>query len=211
MTTLTALPLADVLNRLAAPTAAPGGGAAAALTGALGSAVGAMVATLPPSRHDTPDDRTRLARAAATLHRQRLALAALADADTAAVTSMMAAARARKASADADDAARTVANAAVADTAREATRVPLETARRCGEALDALRDVAACGARVAMSDVFVAVALLKAAADAAASNVRANLADLGDEAFVGDATRQLTRTLDGVARAAHAAMALLQE
>jgi formiminotetrahydrofolate cyclodeaminase len=89
--------------------------------------------------------------------------------------------------------------------------VPLETSRLCAEALERTRDVAAAGARVATSDIFVAVGLLKAAADGAASNVRANIEGLADEAFVRETTRQLTSTLDAVARAAHASMAALQD
>jgi formiminotetrahydrofolate cyclodeaminase len=51
----------------------------------------------------------------------------------------------------------------------------------------------------------------KAAADGAASNVRANIEGLADETFARETTRQLTRTLDAVARAAHASMATLQD
>ena len=89
--------------------------------------------------------------------------------------------------------------------------MPLEISRQCAEALERTRDVAAAGARVATSDVFVAIGLLKAAADGAASNVRANIEGLPDETFVRETTRQLTRTLDAVARAAHAAISSLQD
>lgn len=207
MTPLTSLPLADLLDRIAAPTPAPGGGAAAAIAGALGASVSAMVASLPRTRHDTPDERTRLDVAARDLAAHRVALARLADADTAAVHALMAAGRLPKATAAEADARRL----ARAEATHEATRVPLETSRLCAEALERTREVAAAGARVAASDIFVAIGLLKAAADGAAANVRANIEGLGDETFVRDTTRQLTRTLDTVARAAHAAMASLQD
>ncbi len=207
MSPLTSLPLADLLDRIAAPTPAPGGGAAAAIAGALGASVSAMVASLPRTRHDTPDERTRLDLAARDLAAHRVALARLADDDTAAVAALMAAARLPHAStADAD-----TRRQALAAATREATRVPLETSRLCAEALERTRDVAAAGARVAVSDIFVAIGLLKAAADGAASNVRANIEGLADETFVRESTRQLTRTLDAVARAAHASMATLQD
>lgn len=207
MTPLTSLPLAGVLDRIAAPTAAPGGGAAAAIAGALGASVAAMVAALPRTRRGVPDERARLDLAARDLTAHRTALARLADADTAAVLALMAAAR----QPDAADGERAARRQAMAEATREATRVPLETARLCAEALERTRDVAGACARVAASDVFVAIGLLKAAADGAASNVRANIEGLGDETFVRDTTRQLTRTLDAVARAAHAAIAALQE
>ena len=207
MNPLTSLPLAELLDRIAAPTPAPGGGAAAAITGAIGAALSAMVASLPRTRHDSADERTRLDLAARDLAAHRVALARLADDDAAAVEALIAAARRPHGTAAEAD----VRRQAMADAAREATRVPLETSRLCAEALERTRDVAAAGARVAVSDVFVAIGLLKAAADGAASNVRANIEDLTDEAFVRETTRQLTRTLDAVARAAHASMATLQD
>lgn len=206
MSPLTSLPLSDLLDRIAAPTPAPGGGAAAAIVGALGASVSAMVASLPRTRHDTPDERTRLDLAARDLAAHRVALARLADDDTAAVNALVAAAHLPHATAADADARRQ----ALAEATREATRVPLETSRLCAEALERTRDVAAAGARVAVSDIFVAISLLKAAADGAASNVRANIEGLADETFVRETTRQLTRTLDAVARAAHASMATLQ-
>lgn len=207
MNPLTSLPLADLLDRIAAPTPAPAGGAAAAIAGALGASVSAMVASLPRTRHGTPDERTRLDLAARELAAYRVALARLADEDTAAVQALISATRLPRTTAAEADARRQ----ALAEATREATRVPLETARLCADALDRSRDVAAMGARVAVSDVFVAIGLLKAAADGAASNVRANIEELDDETFVRETTRQLTRTLDAVARAAHASMATLQD
>lgn len=207
MNPLTSLPLADLLDRIAAPTPAPGGGAAAAIAGALGASVSAMVASLPRTRHNTPDERVRLDLAARDLAAHRVALARLADDDTAAVEALIAAARRPHGTAAEADAR----HQAMADATREATRVPLETSRLCAEALERTRDVAAAGARVAASDILVAIGLLKAAADGAASNVRANIEGQADETFVRETTRQLTRTLDAVARAAHASMATLQD
>lgn len=207
MSPLTSLPLADVLDRIAAPTPAPAGGAAAAIAGALGASVSAMVASLPRTRHGTPDERTRLDLAARELGAHRVALARLADEDTAVVQALMSAARLPHTTAPETGARRE----ALAAATREATRVPLETSRLCAEALERTRDVAAMGARVAVSDVLVAIGLLKAAADGAASNVRANIEGMDDETFVRETTRQLTRTLDAIARAAHASMATLQE
>lgn len=199
--------LAQILEHLAAPTPSPGGGTAAALAGALGAAVGGMCAALPRTRHGTPEERTRLDDVARELAMHRARLVALADDDGVAVTAMMAAMRLPMTTA-ADAAVR---RETLAEATRRATRVPLETVRVCAAALDRMRDVAVMGARVAASDVFAAIGLLKASADGAASNVRTNLHGLDDEAYVRETTRQLSRALDGVARAAHAAMAALQE
>jgi formiminotetrahydrofolate cyclodeaminase len=205
--TLATEPLAAVLDRIAAPTPSPGGGTAAALAGAMGAALGHMCAALPRTRHGRADERHRLDEAARDLTAQRVRLLALADEDAAAVQGLMAAAR-LPASSVAEQTAR---REALAEATRQATHVPLETVRACARALDCMRDVAAMGARVAASDVFVAIGLLRASADGAAANVRANLQGLDDEAFVRETTHQLSRTLDGAARAGHAASAALQE
>ena len=207
MTPLTSLSLADVLDRIAAPTPAPGGGAAAAIAGALGASVGAMVAALPRTRHGTPDERTRLDVVAGELAAHRVVLTRLADDDAIAVMALIAAYRRPQTTAG----EREVRRQGIAESTREATRVPLEISKQCAEALERTRVVAAAGARVATSDVFVAIGLLKAAADGAAANVRANIDGLPDETFVRETTRQLTRTLDAVARAAHAAISSLQD
>ncbi|MFN7979559.1 MAG: cyclodeaminase/cyclohydrolase family protein [Vicinamibacterales bacterium] len=200
-------PFSDVLDRIAAPTASPGGGSAAALAGALGAAVGQMCAGLPRTRHGTPEERARLDEAVRDFAAHRARLVALAADDEKAVAALMKAARRPHGTAAADEARAE----ALADATRVATRVPLATLRVCAAALERLRDVAAMGARVAASDVGVAIGLLKTSADGAASNVRANLHGLDDEAFVRETTRQLSRLLDGVARAAHAALAALQD
>lgn len=197
---------ADLLDRIAAPTASPGGGTAAALAGALGAAVSQMCASLPRTRHGRPEERDRLDDAAREFAAHRARLEALATDDARAVTSLMQAARLPRDT----DAAKVARADAIADATRHATRVPLDTVRVCAAALERLRDVAAMGTRVATSDVIVAIGLLKTAADGAASNVRTNLHDLDDEAFVRETTRQLSRLLDGAARAAHAALAALQ-
>lgn len=207
MTQLATLPLAELLERFAAPTPAPGGGAAAAIAGAIGAAVSAMVASLPRTRHGTPEERVRLERAAGELTGLRVALTRLADDDVAAVEAVMAATRRGQSTAAPAEARRH----ALATATREATRVPLETVRLCAEALRCTQKVAGAGARVAASDVFVAIGLLTAAADGAAANVRANIEGLTDEAYVRETTRQLTHALDAVAGAARAALSSLQD
>lgn len=200
-------PFNDVLDRIGAPTASPGGGSAAALAGALGAAVGQMCAGLPRTRNGRPEERGRLDDAARDFAAHRTRLVALAAEDEHAVSALMRAARLPRDTAAAD----TTRAEALVDATREATRVPLETVRVCAAALERLRDVAAFGPRVAASDVTVAIGLLKTSADGAAANIRTNLHGLDDEAYVRETTRQLSRLLDGVARAAHAALSALQE
>ncbi len=88
--------------------------------------------------------------------------------------------------------------------------MPLETARLCADVLKLMETVAGAGHRAAASDLFVAIALVRAAAEGAASSARANLETLDDPAFVAASTRRISATLDDVTHSAHAALGLLQ-
>lgn len=206
MNLLAAHSLADLLDRLAAPTPSPGGGAAAAVSGAMGAALGQMVASLPRTRHGTPDEHQRLVAAAGTLATLRARLLALADDDSRAVTALVAAARLPRGTPDEHQAWQ----AALATASREATRVPLETVETAAATLEALEAVAAGGAPVAAADVFVAITLLSGAADGAAANVRTNLTASRDDTYVRETSATLTLTLDRVERAVHEALGALQ-
>lgn len=206
MTAFAGQTVSAVLGHLAAPTPSPGGGVAAALAGAMGAALGEMCAALPRTRRGGADERARLVDAARDLAAHRARLVALADDDGDAVRALMAASRLPSDS----EPERAARREALGEATRRATRVPLDTVRTCAAALDRLREVAAHGARVAASDVQVAIGLLKTSADGAASNVRANLQLLDDEAWVRDTTRELSRALDGVARRAHDAVVALR-
>lgn len=171
--------MAQLLAALASSDPTPGGGTAAAIAGAMGTSLLVMVAGLAKSRNNTDDEKTALASARAALEPITARLTALADADTAAFSAVMAAYRLPKATDD-EKATRT---RAIQDALRGATIVPLDTLRAATAAIDHGRAVADGGNRSASSDVGVAIGLLKAAADGAAANVRINLVSLKDENF----------------------------
>lgn len=200
MTSLGSAPLDEVLTRLAARTPAPGGGAAAAIAGALGAALAQMVASLPRTRHDTVAERARLDEAAVTFSQARLRFVALADEDSAAVLALVAASKTRAEVANDQRAA----SHALATAAATAARVPVETARTAAGALAALRAIAPAVAAVALSDAEVAVGLLVTAAEGAAANVRVNLVML--DAPMADALRAVLA--DTLAAAANDALAV---
>jgi formiminotetrahydrofolate cyclodeaminase len=119
----------------------------------------------------------------------------LADADTLAFDRVMAAYRLPKAQ-DEEKAART---RAIQEALRGATEIPLQTLRACVDALTHGRVVRDYGNPSAASDAGVAMGLLKAAADGAATNVRANLPGLKDEAFKAATDAETTRLLAAAA------------
>lgn len=187
--------VAQLLAALASPDPTPGGGTAAAIAGAMGTSLLVMVTSLAKSKTNLADQKAALAAARAALEPINSRLMELADADTQAFDEVMAAYRQPKAT-DQDKAART---GAIQAALRGATEVPLETLRACVDAAAHGRVVADYGNQSAASDVGVALGLLKAAAEGAASNVRINLGGLKDETYTGVAEAETTRLLAAIA------------
>jgi methenyltetrahydrofolate cyclohydrolase len=197
--------VAQLLEALASPTPTPGGGTAAAVAGAMGSALLIMVAGLAKSRNNTDDEKAALAAAREALMPLTARLTQLADADAQAFDRVMAAYRLPKTSDD-EKAARTKA---IQGALQGATTVPLDTLRTCAGVLTHARAVAEHGNRSAASDAGVAVALLKAAADGAHANVQINLDGIKDERFKAETAADGARLTSAVAADAASAMALL--
>jgi methenyltetrahydrofolate cyclohydrolase len=172
--------LRDVLEAFASPAPTPGGGSAAALAGALGSALLVMVASLPKSRNGTSEERAILDEAKATLGGLRARLLALADRDAAAYDLVVAAFRLPKGTDD-EKAART---AAVQEAFRVAAEVPLETLAACREAQVLANAVAQAAVASAASDVGVAMHQLGSAWMGAMLNIETNITSLKDPVLV---------------------------
>lgn len=193
--TFSNMSVAQLLAALASPEPTPGGGTAAALAGAMGTALLVMVAGLARSKNNRDDEKAALATAKTALAPITARLSELADADTRAFDAVMAAYRLPKAS-DEDKAART---RAIQAALRGATEVPLETLRACVDAAAHGQVVATHGNSSAASDVGVALGLLKAAADGAAANVRINLAGLKDDGYTAATEADTARLLAALA------------
>lgn len=192
--------VSQLLAALASPDPTPGGGTAAAITGAMGASLLVMVAGLPKSKNNTDDEKAALSAARLALEPIVAALTDLADRDTTAFDGVMAAYRLPKATDD-EKAART---REIQAALRGATEVPLETLRACVAAIDHGRVVQEFGNRSAESDAGVAMGLLQAAADGAAANVRINLGGLKDESFKASAEAETNRLLSAASAGQHA-------
>jgi formiminotetrahydrofolate cyclodeaminase len=170
----------DLLDRFASPDPTPGGGSAAALGGALGAALVAMVCGMEKTRSGAPAERARLDTALGWAAEAGARLRALVDEDAAAYDGVVAAFR-RPKTTDDEKAAR---RAAIAAAMALATRVPLETAEACLVVMRAAQEAIAHGNANARSDALTAKALAFAGLVGAASNVeinaegRADLAEL---------------------------------
>lgn len=193
--------VAQFLDALCSPAPTPGGGTAAAMTGAMAASLLVMVTGLAKSNTNTDEEKAALATARTALHPLVGTLAELADADAASFDAVMHAYRLPKAT-DVEKAAR---SAAIQLALQGATVVPLQTLRACAGAMAHAGTVAACGNRSAVSDVGVAIGLLEAAAAGAEANVRINLASVRDLNFTSATSDETGRLVTDVTEQAAAA------
>lgn len=171
--------LPSFLDALSSADPTPGGGSAAALVGATGAALLAMVAGMPKTRTNAIAEREALDHAHTELMALQETLVQLIDRDASAYDLVVAAFRKPKAT-DEDKVER---KAAIQDATRVATEVPVETIRACVAAMRAGLASVAHGNPSAASDGKVGFRLLMAAALSAKDNVDINLGGLTDVAL----------------------------
>lgn len=172
--------LADLLDAFASTDPVPGGGAAAALAGAVGTSLLLMVAGMPRTRTDAPEETADLAEAATRLHPLRDQLLELVDRDSNAYREVVDAYRLPKGT----DAERASRKGAIDRAMRSATETPLDTMRACQQALRGAIVVSVNGSRKTTSDAGVGVELLLTALRGARMNVEINLSALDDQQYV---------------------------
>ena len=171
--------MTDFLAAIRSPDPTPGGGSAAALAGAAGASLLAMVAGLPKSRAATEEDLERLKAAGERCRAAAAALEALIDRDAEAYDLVMAAYKKPKAT-DEDKAAR---SAAIQAAMREAIAAPLEVMRTSAAAAEQGVVIAALGNPSASSDAQVGFELLGAGLRGAKLNVEINLGSVKDAEY----------------------------
>jgi formiminotetrahydrofolate cyclodeaminase len=169
----------DWLNALAAPTAAPAGGAAAAFAGALGAALVEMVAGLTGAREQYASVHDFAARLGEKGRRLRGDMLALAARDAAAFQGFgRALAMPRGTPEERERRAR-----AKADAFREGAVVQLDLLARLGEAAELGLEIGERGLGGALGDAATAVFLAGGAARSAWWAVRSNLREAGEHAM----------------------------
>lgn len=167
---------------------APGGGTIAATMGALGAALGAMVANLSAHKRGWDDRWQEFSVKAEEGQKLMNKLMHLIDEDTDAFNEIMAAFGLPKGT-DEEKAARMEA---IQTATRHAAEVPLETVKCSYEVFDLCRAMAQEGNPASVSDAGVGALAARAAVRGAALNVRINAASLADkavaEALISEAT-----------------------
>lgn len=157
---------------LASDAPTPGGGGAAALTGALAAALGGMVVSLTRGKKDAASAQAELARLGETCDALRLRLLDLVQGDAACFRPLAAAYRMAK-----EDPARPDA---LERATLGACDAPMAILRASCEVIDAASRLAEIGSRLAVSDAGCAASLAKAALESASLNVYINTGALRD-------------------------------
>ncbi|HSZ17042.1 MAG TPA: glutamate formimidoyltransferase [Terracidiphilus sp.] len=176
------------IEQLAAPTATPGGGSAAAASGAMAAGLATMVAGMSRGKKAYVPYESPLSEALARLGQLREELKAAIDADAESYAVVMKAYKAAKESADSSN--------MISAALRQATSVPLGVAEKAAEVGRIATELKPITNPRMESDLTTALALAKAALEGALANVRINLDSFDkdsaeDSAFVADARKRV--------------------
>ncbi len=188
------------LDAVASNEPAPGGGSVAALAGALGAALAAMVARLTQGKKRFEAVQAQMLELTLRAERLRATLAARMDEDTRAFKAVMAAYALPKAS-DEEKAAR---EAAIQTAMTRASEVPLNTARDALAVMELALQATRDGNPNAVTDAATAAWMAYAGIQGAALNVRINVTSLKDasvtQAWLAELHRIQTRAQSLIAQ-----------
>jgi len=172
--------LGAFLDDLASERSTPGGGGAAAISGAMGAALVSMVCNLTIGKPKYAEVEAELKEVLATSERLRAELTKAIGDDVKAFDAVMGAYGLPKGETDEEKAART---AKIQAALKEATDVPLECARLCAQVVKLSSVTAHKGNVNVVSDAGVAVQSAYAGLMSAALNVRVNAKSIKDRDF----------------------------
>jgi len=181
----------DFLTVLASAAPVPGGGGASAFVGAMGTALGCMVANLTLGKkkyQDVQEDIQRIIKDAEAL---RAELTALVEKDAEVFEPLSKAYGLPK---DTEEEQRHKAEV-LERALKAASQVPYEIMERSMQAMELHAELAKKGTRIAVSDVGVGVQFCKAALMGASLNVYINTKLMKDRAYAEDLNRKVDAML----------------
>jgi glutamate formiminotransferase/formiminotetrahydrofolate cyclodeaminase len=171
------------VEQLAAPTATPGGGSAAAATGAMAAGLAVMVASMSRGKKAYLQYESQLSAAIARLGPLREGLKAAINADAESYDAVMKAYKQAKVD---------PANSAAIDASLKlATGIPLGVAEKAHEVAQITESLFAISNPNMKSDLTTAQALARAAIAGALANVEINLASLTDQRFAAEVRKRV--------------------
>ena len=178
------------LQELASISPAPGGGSVAALSGALGAALVAMVCRLTVDKPKYAEVSEELRAVLSEVDELRRKFGELVERDTEAFKGVMAAFRLPKETEE----QKRERSAVIQQATLLATEVPLEVLSLSVRVLELSQVVAEKGNVNSVSDAGMATEMARAAARGAALNIQINLGGLKDQAFVAKTRETLSMT-----------------
>ncbi len=180
--------IAGFLDELSSDSAVPGGGSSAALSGAIGAALGAMVARLTLKKEDLSSAHNQASEILSVCEQSREKLMQLIDEDSQAFSEVLSAFRLPKSTPEEQAYRKEMIQKAF----RRATEVPLETALVALKVLKEIAVLVEIGYKDAVSDCASGAQMLSAAIQSALMNVRINLESLTDEQFISQCSKNVS-------------------
>ncbi len=171
-----------LLELTASDAPAPGGGAIAAMSGAFGSALAAMVGSLTLGKKGYESVQEEMAETTAKANALAQKLLSAMDEDANSFNGYMAALKLPK-DTEEEKAAR---RAAMQEALKSASLVPLNTAKTAAEIFPLAEAAVKSGNKNAVTDGLVAAMMARTAVLGALLNVKINLGSIRDEAFVSE-------------------------
>jgi formiminotetrahydrofolate cyclodeaminase len=190
-TSLASMTVTEITAALAGASPTPGGGSAAALAGALGASLVAMVARLSQGRPRYSEHADRHSAALDAAEAARLRLLELMEEDAGAYAAYRKA-RQMPHGTDAEASARGVASRRAA---RDAASVPLAVVQACHVLIEVTEGLVGRSNASAASDLDVAALLLECAARGATENALVNLPAVEDDGFAVAVTTEVAERL----------------
>jgi glutamate formiminotransferase / formiminotetrahydrofolate cyclodeaminase len=175
------------LDAVAQPSATPGGGSVAALSGALAASLGQMVAGLSRKKKSQATFVEKLSEELASLQASARFLADAIDRDAASYDAVLAAFKLPKETIQ----EKATRERAIQLATQGAAEVPLFVARQAAEVYEKLGQLQAISSASMLSDLRVGRLMSAAAVRGALENVAINLDSLADATFVEDMRRKM--------------------
>jgi len=163
--------ITDFLDELASDAPAPGGGSAACIAGAMGAALGSMVARLTIGKEDYKDVEKFFKKKLKKTEELRIKLTELTDKDANAFSGVIKAFRMPK-DTEEEKASR---SATILAEYKVAAEVPLDTCIACKEVIDLHIEMGTKGNKQALSDIAVGALCALTGLKSAMHNVEINL------------------------------------
>ncbi len=186
-----------LMELTASDAPAPGGGAIAALSGAFGAALAAMVGSLTLGKKGYESVQDEMAEATAKASELANRLLAAMDEDANSFNGYMAALGMPKGTEE----EKAIRRTAMQDALKSASLVPMNTAKTAFEIFPLAEAAVRSGNKNAVTDGLVAAMMARTAVLGALLNVKINLGSIRDECFVSE----LRQTCDALQTAAIAA------